>query len=172
MVITDAHLTGMNGYDLLSRLRQTKPELPVLMITAYATAKLAVEAIKAGAIDYLSKPFEPEELLHAVARCAERLARRFRTAALGRNQRRGGFPTAQYRSADRFSAVGNRRSAAATKGEEGKRLQRTNKQAEVEPLICAHLSESEGGAEPCVPRLIGEAPTLCRRFSLAQMSED
>ena len=72
MVITDAHLTGMNGYDLLARLRQTKPELPILMITAYATAKLAVEAIKAGAIDYLSKPFEPEELLHAVSRCAER----------------------------------------------------------------------------------------------------
>ena len=42
------------------------------MITAYATPKLAVEAIKAGAIDYLAKPFEPEELLHAVARCAER----------------------------------------------------------------------------------------------------
>jgi DNA-binding NtrC family response regulator len=72
MVITDAHLTGMNGYDLLARLRQTHPDLPVLMITAYATPKLAVEAIKAGAIDYLSKPFEPEELLHAVSRCAER----------------------------------------------------------------------------------------------------
>jgi DNA-binding NtrC family response regulator len=42
------------------------------MLTAYATPKLAVEAIKAGAIDYLAKPFEPEELLHAVARCAER----------------------------------------------------------------------------------------------------
>ena len=37
----------------------------MLMITAYATPKLAVEAIKAGAIDYLAKPFEPEELLHA-----------------------------------------------------------------------------------------------------------
>jgi DNA-binding NtrC family response regulator len=72
MVITDAHLTGMNGYDFLARLRQTHPDLPVLMITAYATPKLAVEAIKAGAIDYLSKPFEPEELLHAVSRCAER----------------------------------------------------------------------------------------------------
>ena len=42
------------------------------MLTAYATPKLAVEAIKAGAIDYLAKPFAPEELLHAVARCAER----------------------------------------------------------------------------------------------------
>jgi len=72
MVITDAHLTGMSGYDLLARLRQTQPDLPVLMITAYATPKLAVEAIKAGAIDYLSKPFEPEELLHAISRCAER----------------------------------------------------------------------------------------------------
>jgi len=72
MVITDAHLNGMSGYDLLSRLRQLHPELPILMITAYATPKLAVEAIKAGAIDYLAKPFEPEELLHAVSRCAER----------------------------------------------------------------------------------------------------
>ena len=42
------------------------------MITAFATPKLAVEAIKSGAIDYLAKPFAPEELLHAVARCAER----------------------------------------------------------------------------------------------------
>ena len=44
----------------------------VTMITAYATPKLAVEAIKSGAIDYLAKPFAPEELLHAVARCGER----------------------------------------------------------------------------------------------------
>lgn len=72
MVLTDAHLTGMTGYDLLGRMRTAHPEIPVLMITAYATPKLAVEAIKAGAIDYLSKPFEPEELLHAVSRCAER----------------------------------------------------------------------------------------------------
>jgi DNA-binding NtrC family response regulator len=72
MVISDAHLGGMSGYELLAQVRQRWPHLPVLMITAYATPKLAVEAIKAGAIDYLSKPFEPEELLHAVGRCAER----------------------------------------------------------------------------------------------------
>ncbi|HWW03172.1 MAG TPA: sigma-54 dependent transcriptional regulator [Candidatus Acidoferrum sp.] len=72
MVITDARLGGMSGYEFLAKVRTQWPDLPVLMITAYATAKLAVEAIKAGAMDYLAKPFAPEELLHAVARCAER----------------------------------------------------------------------------------------------------
>jgi DNA-binding NtrC family response regulator len=72
MVITDARLGGMSGYEFLAKTRAQWPDLPVLMITAYATAKLAVEAIKAGAIDYLAKPFAPEELLHAVARCVER----------------------------------------------------------------------------------------------------
>jgi DNA-binding NtrC family response regulator len=72
MVITDARLGGMSGYELLKKIHAQKPELPALMLTAYATPKLAVEAIKAGAMDYLAKPFQPEELLHAVARCAER----------------------------------------------------------------------------------------------------
>ena len=72
MVITDARLGGMSGYEFLTKARAQWPDLPVLMITAYATPKLAVEAIQAGAIDYLPKPFAPEELLHAVARCAER----------------------------------------------------------------------------------------------------
>jgi DNA-binding NtrC family response regulator len=72
MVITDARLGGMSGYEFLARARAQWPDLPVLMLTAFATAKLAVEAIKAGAMDYLAKPFAPEELLHAVARCAER----------------------------------------------------------------------------------------------------
>ena len=72
VAITDGCLEGMSGYDFLGRVRNQWPELPVLMITAYATPKLAAEAIKAGAIDYLAKPFAPEELLHAVERCAER----------------------------------------------------------------------------------------------------
>jgi DNA-binding NtrC family response regulator len=72
MVITDARLSGMSGYEFLARAQNQWPRVPVLMITAYATPKLAVEAVKAGAIDYLAKPFAPEELLHAVGRCAER----------------------------------------------------------------------------------------------------
>jgi DNA-binding NtrC family response regulator len=72
MVITDAKLGGMSGYEFLGNVHKLWPEIPVLMITAFATPKLAVEAIKAGAENYLSKPFAPEELIHAVGRCAER----------------------------------------------------------------------------------------------------
>ena len=72
MVITDARLGGMSGYEFLANLHKLWPDMPALMITAFATPKLAVEAIKAGALDYLAKPFAPEELLHAVSRCAER----------------------------------------------------------------------------------------------------
>jgi DNA-binding NtrC family response regulator len=82
MVITDARLGGMTGYEFLGKIRSRWPDLPAIMLTAYATPKLAVEAIKAGAIDYLAKPFAPEELLHAVARCAERFQLLRENAAL------------------------------------------------------------------------------------------
>ena len=72
MVITDARLGGMSGYDFIGKVHTQWPDLPLLMITAHATPRLAVEAIKAGANDYLSKPFAPEELLHVVARSGER----------------------------------------------------------------------------------------------------
>jgi DNA-binding NtrC family response regulator len=72
MVITDARLGGMSGYQFLASAKKRWPQTEFLMITAYATPKLAVEAIKAGARDYLAKPFAPEELLHAVSQCAER----------------------------------------------------------------------------------------------------
>ena len=50
MVITDARLGGMSGYEFLGRARAQWPDLPVLMITAYATPKLAVEALKAAIV--------------------------------------------------------------------------------------------------------------------------
>tara|TARA_Y100000588_G_scaffold81543_1_gene85759 strand:+ start:11184 stop:12608 length:1425 start_codon:yes stop_codon:yes gene_type:complete len=72
MVITDGRLGGISGYELLKHLKRDWPNLPAIVITAFATPKLAVEAIQNGAADYLSKPFAPEELLHAVERCHER----------------------------------------------------------------------------------------------------
>ena len=72
MTITDARMGGMNGYQLLERISKDWPSTPVIIITAFATPKLAVEAIQSGALDYLAKPFAPEELLHTVDRCRER----------------------------------------------------------------------------------------------------
>lgn len=72
LMISDARLGGMSGYDLLRESRKRWPAVPVVIITAFATTRLAVEAIHAGAFDYLAKPFAPEELLHVVSRCAER----------------------------------------------------------------------------------------------------
>ena len=72
MVITDVRLGGLNGVEFMKRCRERWPDLPVLMMTAHATPRLAVEAIQAGAFGYLPKPFAPEELLHALQRCAER----------------------------------------------------------------------------------------------------
>ncbi len=87
LVITDFRLGGMNGGELLRVCHQRWPSMPVLMITAHATPKLAAEAIKAGAFDYLPKPFEPEELLNAVARCAERHQLLQENAVLRANRR-------------------------------------------------------------------------------------
>lgn len=72
LIVTDFRLGGMNGFELVDYVKNNHPDLPIVMITAYATARHAVEAIQAGAMDYLSKPFEPEELLHVVGRAAER----------------------------------------------------------------------------------------------------
>ena len=71
MMITDGRLGGMSGYALLKHTRSEWPHMPVILITAFATPKLAVQAIQSGAVDYLSKPFAPEELIHAVDRCRE-----------------------------------------------------------------------------------------------------
>ena len=71
VVVSDIKLPEMNGLEVLKRLRKIKPELPVLMITAYGTIKEAVEALKMGAYDYIIKPFDVEELKVIVAKALE-----------------------------------------------------------------------------------------------------
>lgn len=72
LVITDLKLPGMSGLELLKLLRSDHPELTVIMITAYGTVKTAVEAMKAGAYDYLTKPIDYDELALVVSRALER----------------------------------------------------------------------------------------------------
>jgi DNA-binding NtrC family response regulator len=68
IVLTDIRMPDIGGMRVLRDIKRIKPSLPVLIITGYATAKSAVQAMKLGAADYIEKPFEPEQLLEAVSR--------------------------------------------------------------------------------------------------------
>ncbi|MDC0611047.1 sigma-54 dependent transcriptional regulator [Vibrio sp.] len=70
IVVSDVQMAGMGGLALLRNIKQQWPNLPVLLMTAYANIEDAVAAMKEGAIDYMAKPFAPEVLLNMVSRYA------------------------------------------------------------------------------------------------------
>ena len=72
LVITDLKMPGISGLDLLRKLREAYPETTVIMITAFGTVSTAVEAMKAGAYDYITKPVDYEQLMLVVNRAMER----------------------------------------------------------------------------------------------------
>jgi two-component system response regulator AtoC len=90
VVLTDLAMPDMDGMQVLERMRAADPSVPVLMLTAHGSERVAVTAMKAGAFDYIPKPFDPDELILAVRRAIDwrqlRLQNaRLRTeAALGR----------------------------------------------------------------------------------------
>jgi DNA-binding NtrC family response regulator len=72
LVLTDLRMPDGTGFEVLRKTRETNAETPVVMITAYTSTKTAIEALKAGAYDYVSKPFDVEELKHVVGKALER----------------------------------------------------------------------------------------------------
>jgi two-component system response regulator PilR (NtrC family) len=72
MIISDIKMPKMSGMELLRYVRKNRPDIPIVMITAYGTIKQAVEALKAGAMDYIVKPFDVEELKIIVAQGLEK----------------------------------------------------------------------------------------------------
>ncbi len=66
-VLSDMRMPGIDGLTLLRRLRADGSGLPLILITAHGDVPLAVNAMKAGAVDFLEKPFEPDALLGAIA---------------------------------------------------------------------------------------------------------
>ena len=62
-VITDLKMPSMDGLELLHHIRRTSPSIPVILLTAFGTIQTAVDAMKAGANDFLVKPFHPGELI-------------------------------------------------------------------------------------------------------------
>jgi DNA-binding NtrC family response regulator len=70
-IVTDMRMPNMTGIELLEKVRQLDDELPVILMTAFGTIETAVKAMKLGAFDYLTKPFEGDELIICVKRAAE-----------------------------------------------------------------------------------------------------
>lgn len=84
LVITDIMMPGVKGDEILEAARSSRAEAPVIVITAYGSVEQAVDLVKAGAFQYLTKPFEVDELLQAVSQALERSAPQREQARLRR----------------------------------------------------------------------------------------
>ncbi|MFI5304731.1 MAG: response regulator [Nitrospiria bacterium] len=73
LVLTDIRMPNMDGHDLLRNIRERFPKTLVILVTGYGTLNSAIEAIRSGAYDYLTKPFKVEELCIVVERAVERI---------------------------------------------------------------------------------------------------
>jgi two-component system response regulator AtoC len=71
VVVSDYMMPDMDGMQLLEKIRAAQPSLPVILVTAHGSERLAVRALKQGAYDYLSKPFDNDELFFTISRAAE-----------------------------------------------------------------------------------------------------
>jgi two-component system, OmpR family, alkaline phosphatase synthesis response regulator PhoP len=72
LILLDIRMPGMDGMEVLRLVREIRPDIRIIMITAYGTIESAVEALKLGAVDFLQKPFDPEEIRELVSRVMDR----------------------------------------------------------------------------------------------------
>jgi len=82
LLITDLRMPKMTGTELLAEAKKLRPDLPVVVMTAFATVQTAVEAMKLGAYDYIQKPFEADEIKMLVERTLEHSRLKLENAAL------------------------------------------------------------------------------------------
>ncbi|MDD4017850.1 MAG: response regulator [Kiritimatiellae bacterium] len=71
LIITDMRMPNMDGLTLLRKLKKDEPSIPVILITAYASNKTAIESVKRGVFDYVVKPFQANDLLATVKRALD-----------------------------------------------------------------------------------------------------
>jgi two-component system response regulator AtoC len=90
VLLTDLAMPGLDGMHVLQRMRVLDPSVPVLMLTAHGSERVAVAAMKSGAFDYLPKPFDPDELVLAVRRAADWRDLRLQNARLRTEAALGG----------------------------------------------------------------------------------
>jgi two-component system, NtrC family, response regulator AtoC len=114
LVLLDYQMPGMNGIEALGAIKKKYPELPVIIITAYGTIERAVEAIKCGADDFITKPFDPEHLAVVVRKALEQARLKSEVEALTR-ELAGRYRLIFGTSIAMVRAVADARKAAASK---------------------------------------------------------
>src|SRR5713226_583970 len=144
-VITDYSMEGMNGVQLLQAVRERDDSPPVILLTAHGSERLAVQAVKAGAYEYLSKPADSDELLLMVERALEARALRIQNRQLTAEKALGhtmiANSVAMRQLLDQVARVGPKDITVLIRGETG-----TGKEL-IASLIHAHSKRS---AQPLV----------------------
>ena len=74
IVLTDIKMPGMDGLEMLKRIKAIKKDAVVIMMTAFATVDTAVQALKDGAFDYVTKPFDPDDLSHLIRNASKQIS--------------------------------------------------------------------------------------------------
>ncbi len=74
IILADIKMPGMDGLELLKRIKSLRPESIVIIITAFATVDTAVQALKDGAFDYVTKPFDPDDLSHLIRNASKQIS--------------------------------------------------------------------------------------------------
>ena len=82
LILTDLMMPAMDGFEVIRRVKACDPDLPVVVVSAFATLENAVEAVKAGAFDFLAKPFSPESVEVILAKVERERGLRARSAQL------------------------------------------------------------------------------------------
>jgi DNA-binding NtrC family response regulator len=139
-VVTDLSMPGMSGLELLAKISARDDSLPVILLTAHGSERVAVEAMKHGAYDYLSKPFDIDELAHVIDRALEtrrlRLDNRRLSVERALGRRIVGEAPAMRRLLETTTRVAGRDVTVLVRGETG-----TGKELIAE-LLHAHSSRA------------------------------
>jgi len=123
LVLTDLKMPGTDGLELMRRLREEFPEIPVVMLTAHGTVEAAVEAMKLGALDFLTKPFDKDDVLRVIGKAvgqADRARQQYQgPAAAGRRCGIVGSSDAIHKLCDTIERVAASPSTVLLTGETG-----------------------------------------------------
>jgi two-component system response regulator AtoC len=122
-VVTDLAMPGMDGLALLLAIRERDPQLPVVLLTAHGSERVAVNAVKQGAYDYLKKPFDIDEITVVVERALEarhlRIENRHLAAEAALGRRIIGSSPAMQRLLDAVARVAGKPVTVLVRGETG-----------------------------------------------------